>query len=130
MPAASTVATMVSRIIGIGSTLRSRGLQRGSYFGQPGLVLARLINGASPGQGHVLHIALPQPPSDLRLHQFGAEIEGMGAVRFDAKLRVERHRVRRHVMTMAVVNMDAVIGNLDAKIGVRDLSGEFSDFAG
>src|ERR1700761_7546150 len=82
-PAALTVVTMVSRIIGIGSGRRG-GTQRVPGPAQAGAVLLRPVARAAPVERLVLGEALTQPPGDLRAHQLRPEIERMRAVLLDA----------------------------------------------
>src|SRR5215471_21627699 len=85
-PVQSAVVRIVSRIIGIDSTLRCRCLQCRPAFGKPGQIVARPVGSASPGQGYILCVPLAEPPCDLRLHQFDAEIKGVSPVCLNAEL--------------------------------------------
>src|SRR5262249_37399435 len=127
-PSGPAVVTMVSRIIGIVSALRCRGSQRWARGRRRSQILARPIDGASPGKRLILGVALSEPPSGPRLHQCGTEKEGMGAVRRNAEPGVERHRILCHVMTTSVVDVDTVLGDLDAKAVILHLLGEFGNF--
>ena len=52
---------------------------------KPRAVLFRRGAADAPGKRLVLHIALAEPPGDLGLHQFRAEIEGVRAVVLNAE---------------------------------------------
>ena len=80
-----------------GSSLAPRlalGRERGAGGLEARQVLRRPVDGAAPVQRLVLHIALAEPPGDLGLGQFEAEIEGMAAVALDAEAREEVERDR------------------------------------
>ena len=75
----------------------------------------------------VLRIALAQAPRGLRLHQLGAEIEGVGAIVLDIQAGKKRERVLRDRVPLAVEDMDAVFSGHDPEIGVAHLACESLD---
>ena len=88
------------------------------------------INGTAPGKRLVLGVALAELPSDLGTRQLDAEIEGMRAVPLDPETAEQIDGALRDGVTGAVVDMDAVLGNFDAEIGVADLRRGLGDLAG
>src|SRR6202042_642173 len=78
----------------------------------------------------ILVEALAEPPGDLGAGELDAHIEGVAAVGFDMQVRVERERIARLAMSVAVVNMNAFSADLDAKVGVPHLAGNLGDFGG
>ena len=101
------------------------------------LVVGRRVRRHAPIERLVLGVALGQPEGDLGSRQLGAEIEGMRPVLLDAELGEQVERVLRHVMAVAVIDMDAVLGDLDAEIlvahlarGLGDLRRAFAERAG
>src|SRR3954464_945585 len=78
-PAALTVVTMVSRIIGIGLALGFCA-QRVPGRLQSGAILRRGVGRAAEIERFVLRIAFAEPPRDLGLGQLGAKIERVRAV--------------------------------------------------
>src|SRR5690348_7107053 len=125
-PAALIVVTIVSRIIGIGS-VRRRGAQRMPGLAQARAVLFRAVDRAAPVERLVLREPLAEPPRDLGPHQLGAEIERMRAVLLDAKPGEQSERILRDLVPAAIVDVDAVLGDLDAEAVVPDLPGELRD---
>src|SRR5689334_411926 len=77
--------------------------QRVADGAQPRQVLARRIDRGAPLERLVLRIALAQAPREFRLHQLGAEIEGVRGVGGETELWKQRERILRHVMTVAIV---------------------------
>src|SRR5215472_6909593 len=126
-PDALTVVTIVSRIIGMASLRRAA--QRVAERAQARAVLLGAINCTAPIERLVLHVALAQPPGDLGACELGAEIERMCAVGGDAELGKERERILRDVVSVAIVDVDAILGDLDAEIRVLDLLRELGDLA-
>ena len=133
LPSALRVVTMVSRIIGIAypplaPSLRGLALllgdQRVTCSLELGLVVGRGIGGNAPVERLVLGIALGEPPGDLGAGQLDPEIEGVRSVLVDVELGVEIEHVLRDVMAVAVVDMDAVLGDLDAEVLVAHLAGD------
>jgi len=98
-----------------------------AHLAQPRQVLWRAIDRAAPIERLVLRVALAQAPGDFRLHQFGAEIEGVRRIVSELELREERECVLRHAMAVAVIAVNAVFRRLDAEIGVGDLRGQLGD---
>ena len=90
-------------------------------FLEPRPVVGRSIGGYAPSKRLVLSVALAKPPGDLGARQFGAEIEGVGSVLVDAELGKQCENILRHVMPIAIKDMDAVLGDLDAEILVAHL---------
>src|ERR1043165_1589588 len=125
VPAALTVVTMISRIIGMSASgLRE---QRMPSRLEPRALLKRWIGGAAPVERLILRVALPQPPGNFCLHQLGPEIECMSAVALDAELVEQRERVLPNMVTRAAIDVDPVLGSLDAEIGIGDLCGDLGD---
>src|SRR5262245_23609755 len=91
-------------------------------LGEARAVLFRRGSRDTPRQRFVLHIALAKPPSDLGLHQLGAKVEGVRAVALNAKVSEEFERVLRYMVALGVEDVDAILGSLDAEIGVPHLS--------
>ena len=58
-------------------------------FAQARAVLYQTVDGTTPIERLVLGVALAQSPCDLRLHQLGAEIEGMRRILSKAELGKE-----------------------------------------
>src|SRR5262249_20562382 len=116
LPLASAVMTIVSRIIGI--SISREATQRVAHLAQAREIFRRTVDRAAPVQRLVLGVALAEPPGDFRLHQLGAEIKRVRRVLPDAEMREKRKRVLRHPMAGAVVDVDAVLGDLDAEIGI------------
>src|SRR5689334_10703171 len=114
-PAALIVVTIDSRIIGIGS-LRRRRAQRVPGLAQTREILLRPVDRAAPVERLVLCVALAEPPGDLGAHQLGAEIERVRAVLLDAELAEQRERVLRDLVPATIVDVDAVLGDLDAEV--------------
>src|SRR6516225_2073158 len=126
-PARFIVETIVSRIIGIGLPLScAQGLPG---LGQAAEIFRRTIGGASPIERRVLRVALAETPSDFRLHQFGAKVEGVRAVVFDVQLGEQRHRGLCNAMHLAIEDVDTVLRDFDTEIGIPDLAGELGNFA-
>src|SRR5215470_9206166 len=89
-------------------------------FAESRQVLCYTVDSTAPIERLILNVTLAQPPCDLGLHQFGAEIEGMGSIAPDAELGKQRGRILRDVMSATVVNVNSVVRRLDAEIGVFD----------
>src|SRR4029077_801151 len=125
-PEALTVVTMHSRIIGIGSVRRGCA-QRVPGLAQARAVLFRAVDRDAPVERLILGKALAEPPGDLGPHQLGAEVERMRTVLLHAELAEQRERILRHLVAVPIVDVDAVLGDLDAEIVVLDLRGELRD---
>src|SRR5262245_21229841 len=91
------------------------------YFAEARQILCSTVDATAQIERLILNVALTQPPRDLGLHQFGAEIEGMGSIPPDAELGKEQGRVLRDVMRITVINVNSVVRRLDAEIGVFNL---------
>src|SRR5579862_4515125 len=96
-------------------------------LGQARKIFSWAVGRTSPVERSILGIALAEKPRDLRLHQFGTEIKGVRAVIFDSELREQRHGIPRHVMTVAIIEVNAVLGGFDTKVGILHLSSEFGN---
>ena len=137
-PSALMVVTMVSRIIGMAWSAPSSntgsfavalplGDQGVPRLSELGLVVGGGVGGNAPIERLVLSVALGEPPGDLGARELDAEIEGVRAVRLDVELGVELEHVVGDVMAVAVIDVDAVLGDLDAEILVADLAGILGD---
>ena len=89
---------------------------------EPRLVVGRRVGSDAPIERLVLSVAFGQPPGDFGASQFGAEIEGMRPVGLDPELGEEREGLLGYVVAVAVIDMDAVLGDLDAEILVAHLA--------
>src|SRR4051794_22542576 len=89
------------------------GVQRAPGRGGVESVLGRWRHGDTPAQLVVLDVTLAQLVRHLRPRELDAEVEGVGTVLLDAKPGVQVERVAGDVMAVAVVGMDAVLGDLD-----------------
>src|SRR5262252_10471237 len=119
---------MVSRIIGT-ALLRCLGAQRVADLAQARAVFGRTIDRAAPVERLVLREPLAEPPCNLGSRQFGPEIERVRAVMADVELGKKGKRVLRDVMSVPVVDVDPVLGDLDAEIVVPHLRGQLGNLA-
>ncbi len=74
----------------------------------------------APIQRLVLHVALAELEGGLRLHQLGAEIERMRPIGRDTKPGIELERIVSNVMSVAVIDVDSVLGHFNAEIRIAD----------
>ena len=98
-----------------------------SYLTESRQVFGQSVDRATPIERLILNVAFTKSPRDLRLHQFGPEIEGMGRVAPDSELGEKREGVLRKVMSIAAIDVDSIIGCLDAEIGVFDLCSQLGN---
>ena len=103
------------------------GDQRVARLFEPRLVVGRRISRHAPVERLILGITLGKPPGDLGAGELNPEIEGMRSVLLNVELRVEIEHVLGDVMAVAIVDVDAVLGDLDAKILVAHFGGAFGD---
>ena len=75
-----------------------------------------------------MNVSLAETESDFRLHEFRAEIEGVASIGLDPEFVEQRERVLRHIMSVAVEDVNAVRGGFDPEIAVLDLARELRDF--
>ena len=87
-----------------------------SYLTESRQVFGQPVDSATPIERLILNVALTKSPRDLRLHQLGPEIEGMGRVVPDSELGEKRERVLRKVMSITAIDVDSIIGRLDAEM--------------
>src|SRR5437016_864340 len=108
VPAALTVVTMVSRIIGMSAS----GLREQRMPGrlEPRAILRWRVGRAAPVEGLVLRVALAEPPGDFCLHQLGPEIERMRPIALDPESIEQCQRIPPNMMAVAIVDVDAILG--------------------
>ena len=119
---------MASRIIGAGSPVGWLCAKGVPDRGEPRPILDRAIGCAAPIERFVLRVAFAETESDFRLHEFRAEIEGMGSIGLNAKLVEQRQCVLGHVMSVAVKDVNTVLGGFDPEIAVFHRLREFGNF--
>src|ERR1700757_5189239 len=90
-------------------------------------ILGGAIGGDAPVKGGVLRIALAKPPGNLRLGDFVTEVESVRAIVLNLQVRKHAEWIGRDVVSIAVVNMDAVARYLDPEIAVSDGGGYLQD---
>ena len=95
-------------------------------FAQARAVLGQAVDPTAPIERLVLGVALAQPPCDLRLHQLGAEIEGVRRILSNTELGKERESILRDVVAVSIIDVNSILGRLDAKVGVLDLGRQIS----
>src|SRR5580658_491006 len=100
----------------MGLTLRAARAQRVARRAEPGPVLGAAVGRATPIERLVLRVTLAELIGDLGFHQLGAEIERVRAVGFDAELIEQGESVRGDEMARAAIDVNAVLGRLDAEI--------------
>src|SRR5216684_8804731 len=130
---APSVVMMLSMIMASRSRLRTAPLLARLEGGAGRAMRGRWLRGidrVAPAQILVLDVTLAELPGDLGPPQLDAEIEGVRAVILDAELGKQLEGVLRHAVLVAIVEMDAVGGDLDAEVAVADLRGSLRNLGG
>src|SRR5580704_2447929 len=143
LPDRSMVVTTASRIIGtlrspqasgfplcaqnVASDIFAQGM---ACFTQAILVFFRYVNRAPPFERLVLCVAFAESVCDLGLGKLRPQIKRMRGVRLDAKLGKQGEGIARNMMTVAVEDMNAILGRGDSKIRVPHLLRDPGDFLG
>ena len=98
-------------------------------FAQARPILNAPIGSAAPIQRLVLSVTFAKLKSDFGLREFGAEIKGVSAVRFDSEFVEQRKRILSDKMAGAAVNVNSVLGRLYPIVVVLHLGGNLSDLS-
>src|SRR5256885_13347127 len=98
----------------------ARPLHRGAGRMPGGQVLRALVDGAAPAERFVLRITFAELPRQLRMRQLDTQVKGVRAIVLELQLWPQLEDILCHVMTVAVVDVHAVGGNLDAKVRVAN----------
>ncbi|MEZ5829445.1 MAG: hypothetical protein R3D01_14195 [Hyphomicrobiales bacterium] len=85
---------------------------------QPRLIVGRRIRRNAPIERLILGIAFGEPPGDLGACKLGTEIERVRAVGAEVEPGIEIEDLPADVMAVFVIDVDAVLGDLDAEIPV------------
>ena len=93
-------------------------------------VRLRRRHGNAPAQLAVLGVALAELERHLRPRQLDPEIEGVAAVGLHAQRGVKVERIGGHMVPVAVVDVQPVVRDLDAVVGIGDGGGVFRDLLG
>src|SRR5262245_28731176 len=138
LPSSFRVVTIVSRIMGMASRLKHAsggfalplGDQRVADFFQPRLVVGGGVGCYAPIERLVLGVALGKAPGNLGAGKLGAEIEGMRAVLVDPELGIEIESVLSDVISVAIIDVDAMLGDLNAEVLVAHPACRLGDLLG
>ena len=120
---------MASRISGIASPVRRTRSERVAGRAEPGPILDAPVGCATPIQRLVLRVTFAELKSDFGLRQLGAEIECVRAVGFDSEFVEQGEGVGGDKMAGAVVDVNSVLGRLNAVVVVFHLRSNFCDLS-